>query len=118
QLTERERPDAHRRVVLVGPPNAGKSRLYNALLNRDRAIVSPRAGTTRDYLSELCDCDGLTVELVDTAGIDQPADAVTTQAQALRADQSARADLLLVCCSAESTRVPVRAEDRPERLHV
>ncbi len=99
QLNERERPDPHPRVVLVGPPNAGKSRLYNALLNRDRAIVSPHAGTTRDYVSEICDCDGLTIELVDTAGLDLPVDAVTTQAQTVRAEQFARADLLLVCRS-------------------
>ena len=44
-------PRAIPRVVLVGPPNAGKSRLFNALLGRDRAIVSPQAGTTRDYLA-------------------------------------------------------------------
>ena len=72
RLRGRDRPEGHPRVVLVGPPNAGKSRLFNALLGRDRALVSPRAGTTRDYLSALCDCDGLTVELVDTAG-DEPA---------------------------------------------
>src|SRR6185312_3857000 len=70
RLDERGRPEGYPRVVLVGPPNAGKSRLFNAMLGRDRAIVSPRAGTTRDYLTGLCDCDGLAVELVDTAGIE------------------------------------------------
>jgi tRNA modification GTPase len=118
KLTERERPDAHRRVVLAGPPNAGKSRLFNALLNRDRAIVSPMAGTTRDYVSELCVCDGLTVELVDTAGLDEPVDAVTTQAQAARADQSAQADLLLLCRSAEAKAVPIGVPTSSERLNV
>ena len=62
-------------MVLVGPPNAGKSRLFNALLGQDRAIVSSHAGTTRDYLSALCDCDGLIVELIDTAGLDAAVDA-------------------------------------------
>ena len=119
RLTDRERPEGHPRVVLVGPPNAGKSRLFNALLGRDRAIVSTRAGTTRDYLSELCDCDGLTVELVDTAGIEAPADAVATQAQALALVQTGRADLLLDCRSAETAELPTEAldPDRP-RLHV
>jgi tRNA modification GTPase len=97
RLTERDRPEGYPRVVLVGPPNAGKSRLFNALLGRDCAIVSPQAGTTRDYLTAVCDCDGLTVELVDTAGIERAVDAIGTQAQAHRADQAGRADLLLDC---------------------
>jgi tRNA modification GTPase len=103
RLTDRERPVGHPRAVLVGPPNVGKSRLFNSLLGQDRAIVASRAGTTRDYLSELCDCDGLTVELVDTAGIEDPADAVTTQAQASRTIQADAADLLLECRSAETS---------------
>ncbi len=102
RLGDRENPEGHPRVVLVGPPNVGKSRLFNALLGRDRAIVSPQAGTTRDYLSALCDCDGLTVELVDTAGIEEAGDSITTQAQALAALQADRADLLLVCRSADT----------------
>ena len=59
------------RVVLVGPPNAGKSRLFNALVGQPQALVSPQAGTTRDYLSALCDCGGLTVELIDLNGESQ-----------------------------------------------
>jgi tRNA modification GTPase len=101
RLRERDRPETHPRVVLVGLPNAGKSRLFNALLGRDRAIVSSRAGTTRDYLTALCECDGLTVELVDTAGIEPPSGSIATHAQALGALQAARADLLLDCRSAE-----------------
>ena len=71
-----DRPEGHPRVVLVGPPNAGKSRLFNAMPGQDQAIVSPQAGTTRDYLTALCDCDGLTVELIDTAGIEEAGDEV------------------------------------------
>ncbi len=119
RFTDRDRPEGHPRVVLVGPPNAGKSRLFNALLRQDRAIVSTRAGTTRDYLAELCDCDGLTVLLVDTAGIDDPADAVATQAQALRTAQAAGADLLLDCRSVETVDLTTvdAVPDRP-RVHV
>ncbi len=101
QLSERERTLLENRVVLVGPPNAGKSRLFNALLGRDRAIVSPIAGTTRDYLCEECDCDGLLVLLVDAAGFAPPEGAVETQAQRQRADQIAQADLVLECTSVE-----------------
>ena len=97
RLRGRDRPEGHPRVVLVGPPNAGKSRLFNALLGQPAALVSPRAGTTRDYLSALCDCDGLTVELIDTAGIEPGIGPIEGRAQALRAEQAARADLLLVC---------------------
>jgi tRNA modification GTPase len=119
QLSERERASGHPRVVLSGPPNAGKSRLFNALLGRDRAIVSPLAGTTRDYLSERCDCDGLAVDLIDTAGFDEPADAVTRDAQGVRAGQAAQADLLLECCSVEDPPAFARsAEPCPDRLFV
>jgi tRNA modification GTPase len=119
RLIDRDRPGGHPRVVLVGPPNVGKSRLFNALLEKERAIVSARAGTTRDYLSALLDCSGLVVELVDTAGIEAPGDAIAAQAQAFRTTQAQRADLLLECASAETacTREPGRAGARA-RLRV
>jgi tRNA modification GTPase len=100
-LSARDRPETHPRVVLAGPPNAGKSRLYNALVGRDCAIVSPRAGTTRDYLTARCECDGVAVELVDTAGIEPPAGSIAAQSQAFRETEVARADLLLDCRSPE-----------------
>ncbi len=56
------------RVVLVGSPNVGKSSLFNALVGQPGAIVSPVAGTTRDYLLGELNIDGLQIELVDTAG--------------------------------------------------
>lgn len=56
-------------VVISGRPNAGKSRLFNALLNEDRAIVTDAPGTTRDALAETIHLSGLTVRLIDTAGI-------------------------------------------------
>jgi tRNA modification GTPase len=56
-------------IVLSGPPNAGKSSLFNALCEADRAIVTPIAGTTRDTLREPIDIRGLPVLLVDTAGL-------------------------------------------------
>jgi tRNA modification GTPase len=102
RLTRRDRPAGNPRVVVSGPPNAGKSRLFNALLGHDRAIVSPRAGTTRDYLTAACDVGGMIVELIDTAGLDLPRDPIETQAQTHRADQTGQADLLLVCTSPDT----------------
>lgn len=64
------------RVVLAGPPNAGKSSLFNALLAHDRAIVTPVPGTTRDTLEETLDLAGIPVVLVDTAGLRATADVV------------------------------------------
>lgn len=57
------------KVALVGYPNVGKSTLFNCLLNRDRAIVSDIAGTTRDFLEESFCLDGYQIVLSDTAGI-------------------------------------------------
>jgi tRNA modification GTPase len=102
RLSGRDRPARQPRVVLIGPPNAGKSRLFNALLEGDHAIVSPRPGTTRDYLTALCDCGGVTVELIDTAGIQTPRDPIEAQAQMLRTDQANAADLVLLCCPADT----------------
>ncbi len=57
------------RVALCGLPNAGKSSLFNALLGRDRAIVTPTPGTTRDAVAEPLTLDGIPFRLYDTAGI-------------------------------------------------
>ena len=56
-------------LALIGPPNAGKSSLFNRLLERDRAIVTPVAGTTRDTLEEAFSVHGIPLRLVDTAGL-------------------------------------------------
>ncbi|MBU0690674.1 GTP-binding protein, partial [bacterium] len=57
------------RVALVGAPNAGKSTLLNAILQEDRAIVSPEPGTTRDVVEARVELDGIEVILQDTAGL-------------------------------------------------
>ena len=57
------------RVLLTGPPNAGKSTLFNALVKQERAIVTDLPGTTRDLISEEIDLGGLPVVLIDSAGV-------------------------------------------------
>nr|MBP7635710.1 50S ribosome-binding GTPase [Candidatus Ozemobacteraceae bacterium] len=64
------------RIVIAGPPNAGKSSLMNALLGRERAIVTAIPGTTRDTLEETLSLHGVPLRLVDTAGLREPDDPI------------------------------------------
>lgn len=101
QSMQRMQSTGRRRVALAGLPNAGKSTLFNALLEDERAIVSEVAGTTRDYLSALLDCEGVPVELIDTAGWDQRSTGIGRSADELRQDQWDRADLVVWCTAAD-----------------
>jgi tRNA modification GTPase len=79
-------------VAILGPPNAGKSSLMNALVRRDVSLVSPFAGTTRDSIEVTCDLYGLPVTFIDTAGLRETEDPIEslgisrTRAKALQAD--------------------------------
>ncbi|MDR2142565.1 MAG: tRNA uridine-5-carboxymethylaminomethyl(34) synthesis GTPase MnmE [Deltaproteobacteria bacterium] len=84
------------RIVLAGPPNAGKSSLFNALLGLDRALVSPRPGTTRDYLEASVSWAGVKVELVDTAGLwPESTDELDQLSQDRARAQMGQADLIV-----------------------
>ena len=63
-------------VALVGPPNAGKSSLLNALLNEERSIVSHVPGTTRDFIEEKITIEGLLFRIIDTAGLRHTEDSI------------------------------------------
>jgi tRNA modification GTPase len=82
-------------LCLIGSPNVGKSSLMNALLEKDRAIVSPFPGTTRDVLEDHLRLNGLNFTLLDTAGIRKSEDIV--EQEGIRRSQAAmnRADLIL-----------------------
>ncbi|MGH9424997.1 MAG: tRNA modification GTPase, partial [Terriglobia bacterium] len=67
------------RVVIAGKPNVGKSTLLNRLLGEQRAIVSPIPGTTRDFLTEAIELNGIPVLLVDTAGLRFTTDEVESE---------------------------------------
>jgi tRNA modification GTPase len=90
------------RIVISGPPNAGKSSLFNAILGTDAAIVSPIEGTTRDALERFIAIDGLPFLLIDTAGDREAIDPVerigVERARRARAD----ADIILDLTASES----------------
>jgi tRNA modification GTPase len=87
-------------AVIVGPPNAGKSSLLNALAGSERAIVTDIAGTTRDLLHEVVRIDGVELTLVDTAGLREGGDAIEREGMRRARDELARADLALVVLDA------------------
>ncbi len=87
-------------VVIVGPPNAGKSSLLNALAGNERAIVTELAGTTRDLLREEIRIDGIGLTLVDTAGLRESLDAIEVEGIRRARSELNRADLVLAMLDA------------------
>ena len=87
-------------AVLLGPPNAGKSSLLNALAGDARAIVADVAGTTRDVLRETVRIDGLELELSDTAGLREGGDAIEREGMRRAHAEVQRADVALLVLDA------------------
>ncbi|NOT88056.1 MAG: tRNA uridine-5-carboxymethylaminomethyl(34) synthesis GTPase MnmE [Lysobacter sp.] len=87
-------------AVIVGPPNAGKSSLLNALAGSDRAIVSEIAGTTRDLLRETVRVEGVELTLVDTAGLRAGGDTIEREGMRRATSELTRADLAIVVLDA------------------
>jgi tRNA modification GTPase len=92
-----ERLHAGALVVIAGPPNAGKSSLFNALLGRERAIVTEIPGTTRDALEASAVFEGLPFRLVDTAGLRDSTDRVERLGIEVSRRYLGAADLILYC---------------------
>lgn len=99
QMDQRTISDRAFRVVLMGRPNAGKSSLFNAL-GEGNALVSDEAGTTRDYLLQRLEIQGMSIELIDTAGLRATNGNLEKEAQALGREQAEQADLMLLCVDA------------------
>lgn len=84
------------RVAIVGRPNVGKSSLLNALLKKDRAIVTELPGTTRDVIEELLNIKGLLVRIMDTAGIRESHDMAEIEGVKRSLQAIDEADLVIV----------------------
>ena len=97
------------KTVIVGRPNVGKSTLLNSLLGEDRAIVTSTAGTTRDVLEEYYNLEGITLRLVDTAGLRQSQDEIEMMGIARTRSAIDTADLILWVVDAEED---LQDEDR------
>ena len=90
------------KIAIVGRANVGKSSLLNALLNRDRAIVTDIPGTTRDTISEWIEFDGFPILLTDTAGLRESADIIESLGQKRTRGEIENADLVLFMIDSSS----------------
>ena len=107
-------------VVLAGEPNVGKSSLFNALLGRSRAIVTPVPGTTRDALEAVLDTEPWPIRLVDTAGLRPTTDLVERLGIEVSESYVRRASVVLCCGEdADALRAAAaavcRVHENPER---
>ncbi len=98
-------------VLILGPPNVGKSSLLNALVGQEASIVADRPGTTRDTVAAMAVLDGLTVRLADAPGMaaEEPDEIVAAAAEIARTLEGA-ADLVVLCGDSQS---PPLSTDRP-----
>ena len=96
-------------LAIVGRPNAGKSSLFNRLVERDRAIVTASPGTTRDLVTERISLDGIPLELVDTAGLREGLE--EAELLGIARSREALADAALVIVVLDATQ-PLNEEER------
>lgn len=103
------------RTVIVGKPNVGKSTLLNDLLGFEKAIVTSIPGTTRDYIEESVNLDGITLNLVDTAGIRDASDEVERIGVSRSFDNISSADLIIYVVDLS---VPIDKNDKEIISHI
>lgn len=94
------------RVAIVGAPNVGKSTLANQLFAQERSITADLPGTTRDWVGEIANIDGLAVMLVDTPGQRETLDPIESEAIARSGGQIASADLIILVLDASRSLEP------------
>jgi tRNA modification GTPase len=106
------------RVVLAGPPNAGKSSLFNALLGTSRAIVAAVPGTTRDYVEAELELGAHACMLVDTAGLREGGDAIERSGIERSRDQVEGADVVVWVEAADASPGSITAPPSGRVVHV
>ncbi len=138
QMASRHIASDEMQIALIGPPNVGKSSMFNALVKQfgntnsydakqnAAALVSPRRGTTRDYLVAPISLGGMRCELVDTAGVDfhtvndfgctQPLPYVDAAAQAAAVEQRKRATIRAYCIEVTGTAANAKSQEIPESI--
>lgn len=94
------------KIAIIGSVNAGKSSLFNALLGKNRAIVTPIAGTTRDVIEASFYYDGLYWTFIDTAGLRQTDDVIEQEGIKKSHQEAAVADLVLLVVDSSRTITP------------
>lgn len=98
------------RIALAGPPNSGKSTLFNYLCGKEKAIVTDIAGTTRDWLSARIRLKKIIAEFFDTAGLDEVLkgqNIIDAQSQKLSLEMASKADLILYIADASNPAEPI-----------
>jgi tRNA modification GTPase len=91
------------KIAIVGPANVGKSTLANHLFSQERSITADLPGTTRDWVGEIADINGLAVFLMDTPGLRQTSDPIEQAAIAASTGAIAAADLVILVVDAEAS---------------
>ncbi|MDD4308758.1 MAG: tRNA uridine-5-carboxymethylaminomethyl(34) synthesis GTPase MnmE [Candidatus Cloacimonetes bacterium] len=104
------------KICLAGAPNTGKSSLFNAFLQQNRAIVTPHPGTTRDYLEESISLAGFPVVIVDTAGLRDSEDEIENQGIAKSYELMQEADIVLYLIDSTNPVLPASANFPMEYL--
>jgi tRNA modification GTPase len=99
-------------VAVLGPPNAGKSSLVNALAGRDVAIVSETAGTTRDIIDVRLNLGGYAVVVADTAGLRHAADAIEAEGVRRALARAEAADLIVLLRDGTDAASPLVLDDK------
>lgn len=133
QMASRHATTHKQQVAIVGPPNVGKSSLFNSVVNRfgvragssrgqpTAALVSPQRGTTRDYLTATISLDGVQCELVDTAGVEindgnLAAPSIDSAAQSFAIERRKRATIRACCIAAPDVAASGAASNSPSGI--